>query len=151
MLKVTEKFHSHDHGQPAEVLDTLTLPYELRKKGRFKAVTDSGHEVGVFIERGKVLSEGDLLQTECGKVLRVSCQAESVVTASTEDWLAFSKVCYHLGNRHEPLQGGERWLRFQPDHVLQQLAEHYGLSTVAEKAPFDPENGAYGDFGGHHH
>lgn len=148
MLRVSQRFDGH---QPAEVLDTLTLPYELRKKGRFKAVTDGGREVGLFIERGKVLSEGELLVTECGQVLRISCQPESVVTARTDDWLAFSRICYHLGNRHVPLQVGERWLRFQPDHVLEHLVQHYGLTTVSEEAPFDPENGAYGDFGGHHH
>lgn len=148
MLKVTERFHSH---QPAEVFDTLTLPYELRKKGRFKAVTDSGHTVGLFIERGQVLAEGDLLMTEDQRVLLVRCQPEAVVTARTDDWHSFARICYHLGNRHVPLQVGELWLRFQPDHVLEKLVQHHGLETLHEQAPFDPENGAYGEFGGHGH
>ncbi len=148
MLKVTQRYANK---KPAVVADTLTLPYELRKKGRFKAATDSGLEVGLFIDRGKVLSEGELLQTDCGQVLQVRCQPEAVITARAEDWTRFARVCYHLGNRHVPLQVGDRWLRFQPDHVLEQLVRHFGLETRAEQAPFDPENGAYGDFGGHHH
>lgn len=140
MLKITQRFD----GQPAAVLDQLALPYDLRKRGRFKATTVGGREVGVFIDRGQVLSEGDLLQTECGQLIQVVAAPEAVITASADEWLAFARVCYHLGNRHVPLQVGERWLRFQPDHVLQELAERYGLTTVAEHAPFAPENGAYG-------
>ena len=140
MLKINKKFS----GTPAALFDSLSLSYDLRKRGRFKATTEAGHEVGVFIERGQVLGDGELLQTECGKLIRVIAQAETVVTASTDDWLKFSKVCYHLGNRHLPLQVGDRWLRFQPDHVLQELVELYGLTSVLEDAPFMPENGAYG-------
>lgn len=148
MLKVSQRFLGQ---QPAQIIDTLTLPFEMRKKGRFKTTTDNGTEVGLFIERGKVLSDGELLITECGKVIQVCCEAESVITARTTDWFNFSRVCYHLGNRHVPLQVGELWIRFQPDHVLEHLVQHYGLKTQHEDAPFDPENGAYGDFGGHHH
>mgnify|MGYP003676737837 FL=1 len=148
MLKVSQRYSG---SQPAEVIDRLSLPFDLRKRGRFKAVTESGRDIGLFIERGQVLQHGDLLQTECGGVIEVLAEAEAVVTASSDDWLQFAKVCYHLGNRHVPLQVGERWLRFQPDHVLQELAELYGLTTVQEQAPFSPENGAYGAHGGHSH
>ncbi len=146
MLKVTERYN----GTPAVVIDRLSLPFDLRKRGRFKASTESGREVGVFIERGQVLQDGDLLLTECNQVIQVVAQAEAVVTATATDWLQFTRVCYHLGNRHVPLQVGELWLRFQPDHVLQELAELHGLTAVNELAPFMPENGAYGAHGGHH-
>ncbi len=148
MLKVSKRYSG---SQPAEVIDRLSLPFDLRKRGRFKAVTESGRDIGLFIERGLVLQHGDLLQTECGNVIEVLAEAEAVVTAGSDDWLQFAKVCYHLGNRHVPLQVGERWLRFQPDHVLQDLAELHGLTTVQEQAPFAPENGAYGAHGGHSH
>ncbi|MEH6825684.1 MAG: urease accessory protein UreE [Motiliproteus sp.] len=147
MLRITQRFH----GQATEISDQLSLPFDLRKRGRFKAVTASGREIGLFIERGQVLADGDLLLTDCGQVIQVIAQPEPVVTARSDDWLQFAKVCYHLGNRHVPLQVGERWLRFQPDHVLQDLAELYGLSTKIEQAPFAPENGAYGAHGGHSH
>jgi urease accessory protein len=139
MLKITQRFTE----SPGAIADTLSLPYDLRKRGRFKACTENGQEVGIFIERGQVLNDGDLLLSDCGQVIQVIAQAESVITASTDDWLQFARVCYHLGNRHLPLQVGERWLRFQPDPVLQQLTELFGLTTVCEEAPFMPENGAY--------
>lgn len=145
MLKITRRFT----GSPAAVLDRLSLPYDLRKRGRFKALTDGGHEVGLFIERGQVLQDGDLLRTECDQVIQIVAEPEAVVTAHTANWHAFARVCYHLGNRHVPLQIGDRWLRFQSDHVLLELAERYGLCAIEEFAPFSPENGAYGDLGGH--
>jgi urease accessory protein len=147
MLKLTQRLEGKDH----PVDDQLSLPYDQRKRGRFKALTDSGAPVGVFIDRGQVLNDGDLLCSDSGQCIRVIAQPEPVVTATSDDWLQFAKVCYHLGNRHVPLQVGERWLRFQPDHVLQELAELYGLSTRLEQAPFSPENGAYGAHGGHSH
>ncbi len=147
MLKLTQRYQ----GPPAAVLDSLSLPFDLRKRGRFRATSDGGRDLGVFIERGQVLSDGDLLLSECGQVIRVIAQPEPVVTARADDWLTFARVCYHLGNRHVPLQVGERWLRFQPDHVLQELVELYGLRTRREDAPFAPENGAYGSQGGQGH
>lgn len=148
MLKVYQRY---EQTQPTELLDVLSLPFELRRKGRFKALTEGGLEVGIFIERGQVLRDGELLQTECGQVIQVRSRSETVVTARTDDWLAFAKACYHLGNRHVPLQVGECWLRFQPDHVLEALVQRFGLITATEEAEFSPENGAYGDSGGHHH
>lgn len=93
---------------------------------------------------------GEHLRSECGKVIKVIGALEPVTTASTDDWHTFSKVCYHLGNRHTRLQVGERWLRFKPDHVLSELVQRYHLSVSHAPAVFDPESGAY-QSGEHHH
>ena len=79
-----------------------------------------------------------------GTKVEVKGQAEEVSTALATDWLSFSKVCYHLGNRHTTVQIGELWVRFKPDHVLEQLAHKYGLIVDKTPAIFEPENGAYG-------
>lgn len=146
MLKVIEYVHSYEE---CAVHDTLTLDYDDRKRGRFKSVTDKGEEIGIFLDRGKVLYEGQALKTDCGKIIKIICKPETVVTARSEDWLVFSKCCYHLGNRHVPLQVGDRWLRFKCDHVLEEMVQMQGMKTEHEERPFDPESGAYK--GGHHH
>ncbi|MCT7656259.1 urease accessory protein UreE [Oceanimonas sp. NS1] len=120
--------------RPAD--DTLTLPFELRQKGRLRAVSDGGVELGLFLERGRVLLAGDKLVSECGRVVEVRAGAEPVITAHAADWPSFARACYHLGNRHVTLEIGERWLRFAPDHVLEHLAEHLGLCLEREQAPF---------------
>lgn len=133
----------------ASVDGSITLAFELRQKGRFKAVSDQGLELGVFLERGQVLAQDDLLQAEDGRVFKVQALPEAVITAHAQDWPSFARACYHLGNRHVTLQLGERWLRFQPDHVLEHLAEHLGLRLETHEAPFHPEAGAY--HGAHAH
>lgn len=147
MLRVSQRL-SHYHGR---IDDGLTMDFDTRQKARIKLVSDNGHHAGVFLERGKPLRVGEYLKSDCGKIFRVNGALEPVTTASTEDWLRFSKVCYHLGNRHTRLQIGERWLRFKPDHVLKELVCLYQLKVDDSPAIFEPENGAYQQAGHHHH
>ncbi len=145
MLKIIRR-SDHHHG---ECSDSVTLPYALRQKGRFKTKSKAGLDIGVFLVRGEVLQDGDCLFSECGQVFKVEAEAESVVTAVAKDWLTFAKACYHMGNRHVPMEIGELWIRFQPDHVLEEMIERFGLTCAHHNASFTPENGAYA--GGHHH
>ena len=138
---------SHIHGN---IDDSITLDHDTRKKARIKSTTDTSIDIGVFLERGHPLLVGEILKTECGKFIVVKGKAEDVATAIADDWLSFSKICYHLGNRHTSLQIGERWVRFKPDHVLEELAENYGLSINKTPAVFEPESGAYGKSGHNH-
>lgn len=147
----TRATSSHSH-----IDDTVTLDFDTRQKSRIKTHTDGGLSIGIFTERGKPLLIDEILLSDCGKAIRVQGELEPVITAHIEDWLTFSKVCYHLGNRHTRLQVGERWLRFQPDHVLTSLVEQYGLSVDDSPAIFEPESGAYSIKGAahsssHHH
>lgn len=147
MLRITQNLGQAD--APAD--DTLTLPFELRRKGRLRAISDGGTELGLFLERGRVLMDGDKLVSEDGRVFEVRAGAEPVITAHAPDWPTFTRACYHLGNRHVTLEIGECWLRFAYDHVLEHLAEHLGLRLDRDHVPFHPESGAYHGLGGHHH
>ena len=147
MLTLTENLgHAH-----TDVSDTLTLPLETRVRGRFKAVTDSGAEAGIFLERGRCLLHGDVLKAESGTLIRVLAAPEDLTEATATDWLLFAKAVYHLGNRHAAMEIGPLWCRFKPDHVLDDLALHLGLSTRPVTAPFQPETGAYHGGHGHQH
>ncbi len=42
-------------------------------------------------------------------------------------------------------------LRFQTDHVLAEMVRGLGCVVAETEAPFQPESGAYGASGGHHH
>lgn len=140
MIKVYERLpHCHE-----VITDSIALDQDTRKKARIKSTTDNGFDIGIFVERGHPLRVGEILKSECGKYIEVKGLAESVSTATSTDWLSFSKVCYHLGNRHTSMQIGELWLRFKPDHVLEELAENYGLTINKTPAVFEPESGAYG-------
>ncbi len=146
MLKAFERF---DHIHQA-IDDAITLDHDTRKKARIKGVTDKGIAIGIFMERGHPLLIGEILKTQCGLFIEIKGQAEEVTTAVATEWLTFAKVCYHLGNRHTSMQIGELWLRFKPDHVLEELAQNYGLTINHTPAVFSPENGAYAKDGHSH-
>jgi urease accessory protein len=128
----------------------IQLPYDLRKKSRFKATAACGSEVGMILPRGHILRHGTLLKNESGDVAIVLAADEQVSTAHTSDPVQLAKAAYHLGNRHVPLQVGEGWVRYQHDHVLDDMVKGLGLRVTTEQAAFEPEDGAY-SHGGHHH
>ncbi len=129
---------------------TLTLPYEQRIKSRLRVTLDDGRDAGLFLERGTSLREGDLLSDGAGFSVRVVAAPETVSIVECGDPLLFARACYHLGNRHVPLQIQEGRLSYQHDHVLDEMVQGLGLTVAVVQAPFEPEAGAYSG-GGHHH
>jgi urease accessory protein len=146
VLEIYERLGSNGAGH---VDARLVLNHEQRDKGRLRAVSAEGHEIHLFLERGKPLQVGEYLRSQCGKTVVVEGAIEPVVTALCDDWLMFSRACYHLGNRHVKMQIGPRWLRIAPDHVLEELLQLLGLQLRHDEAVFIPECGAYAH--GHHH
>jgi len=138
-----------DEGAVAGDAAKLTASWDLRQRSRFRARLDDGREVAVVLPRGGVLRHGDLLVGECGLGVEVCAAAETLSEARTQDPDLFARACYHMGNRHVPLQIAPGQLRFQPDHVLGAMLQALGLELTSVEAPFDPEAGAYG--GGHGH
>ena len=76
---------------------------------------------------------------------------EAVSTVRSRDSLALARACYHLGNRHTPLEIRDGRIRYAHDHVLDEMLRGLGLEVRAEQVPFDPEPGAYGRGEGHAH
>lgn len=146
MLELTEKI---DQADRYDVV--ISLDYDARKRGRLKVLTDSGEEAGLFLERGQVLTDGDCLKAVDGRVVLVQAAPERLVEASTSDPLLFATICYHLGNRHTPVEIGPGRVCFQPDHVLAEMCRAWGLLVSEVDQPFHPESGAYGKHSKHHH
>ncbi len=146
MLLVTEKLP-----EAAEAQAFLTLPYEERKKYRLRTALDNGQEIGLQLNREGVLRGGDYLRAEDGMVIQVKAGEESVSTVDCDDPLLLARACYHLGNRHVPLQIEQNRVRYQHDHVLDEMVQQLGLNVKHEMAPFEPESGAYHSGGGHSH
>ncbi|HEX4377184.1 MAG TPA: urease accessory protein UreE [Steroidobacteraceae bacterium] len=129
----------------------LVLPYDLRSRSRFRAQLPGGEQVGVILERGHLLRGGDRLLADDGRVIEVAAAPETVSVVHGADPQLLARAAYHLGNRHVMLQIGEGWLRYQHDHVLDDMVRGLGLNVGVEQAPFEPEAGAYAADGGHTH
>lgn len=121
----------------------LVLPFEHRQKSRLRTRLANGEEVALLMERGSVLRGGDLLQADDGRVVEVVAALETVSTVTAADPWQLARASYHLGNRHMALQVGQGWLRYQHDHVLDEMVMGLGMTVKVEQAPFEPEGGAY--------
>ena len=126
----------------------LIMPYELRQKCRLRTQTTTGEETGLFLPRGSVLRDGDFLEAEDGRIVKVTAKLEKVLQVGCPDPVHLARIAYHLGNRHVALQIGAGWLRIVNDYVLRQMVEGLGAIVVPVEAAFEPEPGAYG---GHQH
>lgn len=144
MLRIETKLTKVEQSQVS-----LTLPFDLRQKSRLRATLDDGREAALVLPRGEVLRSGECLRAEDGTIISIKAAAETVSTVSCADPVLLARACYHLGNRHVPLQIGAGWCRYLHDHVLDDMVRGLGLSVSCEQAPFEPEGGAYAQ--GHAH
>lgn len=129
----------------------LTLPFDARKRSRQRVRLSNGAEAALVLARGTLLRGGDLLELEGGVPVLVQAADESVSTVFADSPLLLTKVAYHLGNRHVPLQVADDWLRYQHDHVLDAMVRGLGARVVAQVGAFEPEGGAHGGGHGHSH
>jgi len=112
-------------------------------RARQRVTLDDGTEAGLFLERGQLLRDGDLIASDDGLIVRIRAATEAVSTVRCTDPLLLARACYHLGNRHVPLQIAPGLLRYQPDPVLDAMLRGLHLTVTVEQAPFEPEAGAY--------
>lgn len=149
MIELTQ-INSHNSEAPDGF---LSLSIDSRIKSRLKVTLDDGRDAGLFLPRGHILRGGEQLTSQCGLVVEVKAAPEMVSTVYCGDAHLLTRVAYHLGNRHVPLQVEPGWVRYQHDHVLDEMVEGLGAKVTTEKEPFEPEGGAYGgkSGGGHHH
>jgi urease accessory protein len=138
MIEITEKID----GLPVTFF-IATLNYDQRQKSRLRIELDGGREAGIMLERGTILRDGDFLRATNGMVIQIRAAKEEVTIGLTLNSHLFSRACYHLGNRHVPLQIEENWLSFQRDHVLEEMVTKLGLEVKHAIAAFQPEGGAY--------
>ncbi|MGF1704731.1 urease accessory protein UreE [Enterovibrio baiacu] len=153
MIEFTQRISAeHDKNHASPVTGTVSLGIDARIKSRIKVALDDGRDAGLFLPRGITLRDGDVLVSTEGEHVRVVAAEEKVSTAKADSPLLLARLSYHLGNRHVPLQVGDGWVRYQHDHVLDEMVGLLGGAVVVEMAPFEPEAGAYGGHSsGHHH
>lgn len=148
MIYLTQRL-DHTH----RVTASVTLPIDIRVKSRARVTLNDGREAGLMLPRGLLLRSGDLLTTEDGsEVIEVIAAPESVSVVRCADPFLLAKACYHLGNRHVPLQILPDELRYHHDHVLDAMLRQLSLEVTFAQLPFEPEAGAYAsESHGHHH
>ncbi len=134
---------------------TVQLDWDVRQKSRFAATDSTGRALAVFLPRGTVVRGGDVLVADDGSLVRVLAAPQAVlrITPCAQHGTPFdlTRAAYHLGNRHVPIQLAPTYLQIEPDHVLADMLRAMHLTVEEVLAPFEPEGGAYGGHGAHHH
>jgi len=143
MIALTQRL---DHPHP--VTARVTLPIDVRVKSRARVVLDDGRDAGLMLPRGLLLRGGDLLTSADGsEVVEVIAAAEPLSVVRCTDPFLLARACYHLGNRHVPLQILPGELRYHHDHVLDEMLQRFDLEVTFASLPFEPEAGAYASEG----
>jgi len=116
MIKFTHLVHHHHDADNHDKMDTkntvkLTLCLTMleRTKSRLKITLNDGSDAGLFLPRGTVLKEHDIVESDDGIQAVITAAEEAVSTVYSDDLLLLAKACYHLGNRHVPLQVEAGW------------------------------------------
>ncbi|EIU8090398.1 urease accessory protein UreE [Escherichia coli] len=129
---------------PAQTTASVTLPVDMRVKSRIKVTLNDGRQAGLLLPRGLLLRDGDILSNENGdEFIKVIAADEAVSVVRCADPFMLAKACWHLGNRHVPLQIMPGELRYYHDHVLDDMLRQFGLDVDFAHLPFEPEAGAY--------
>ena len=142
-----------------EAVGALTLDFDARHRRRTVLMTDQGEEILLNLPKAVAMADGDGLQLEDGKWLKVQAAAELIVEVRHNNPDQLMRLAWHLGNRHFPTDIRNRVLHIRPDHVIEDMLQHLGADLQKVWAPFQPEGGAYGGHGhqhahddsGHHH
>jgi len=129
---------------------SLTLDFDSRHRRRIRLTADQGEDVLLDLGKAVAMADGDGLQLEDGRWLRVQAAAETVVEVRHKDPHQLVRLAWHLGNRHLPTEIRDHVLRIRPDHVIEHMLRGFGADLAQVHAAFQPEGGAYGGHGHHH-
>jgi urease accessory protein len=135
--------HTRGHWPADAAVDAVTLPYLDRHRRRMRLVADSGTPFLLDLARTQHLTEGDGLELDDGRYIRVNAAAEPVIEVEAESPSGLLRIAWHIGNRHLPLQVVDDRLRLRADHVIAEMIIGLGGRVAWHQAPFDPEIGAY--------
>lgn len=151
------KMHSATIHRPAghwpeeKAADSLTLDFDARHRRRIRMVANHGEELLLDLPKAVAMADGDGLQLDDGRWLKIHAAAEPVVEIRHKDPNQLVRLAWHLGNRHLPTEIQNRVLRIRPDHVIEDMLRRFGADLINMLAPFQPEGGAYGGHAHDHH
>lgn len=138
------------HWPQERAAGALTLDFDGRHRRRIRLTTDQGEDVLLDLPKAVAMGEGDALQLDDGRLLKVRAAAEPIVEVRHKEPDQLMRLAWHLGNRHLPTEIRDQMLRIRPDAVIETMLYGFGAELVKVRAPFQPEGGAYGGHRHHH-
>ena len=137
----------HSHGRA--VVDTVILDYAQRSAEKLTVTGVKGIIVDIDLHQAARLRTDDLLVLDNGTLVEVVAAPEPLIEARAADVAGLSRLAWHLGDRHVPVQVLPNRLRARRDSAIESLLASLGAKVTMIDAPFEPEGGAYAS--GHDH
>src|SRR5262245_50135473 len=114
------------HWPKEKAAGSLTLDFDARHRRRISLTTDQSEDVLLDLPNAIAMADGDGLQLEDGRWLRVQAAAELVVEVRHKDRDQLIRLAWHLGNRHLPTEIRNQVLRLRFDHVIEDMLRRFG-------------------------
>lgn len=124
--------------------DRIRLNFDDRFRRRKRLVAASGREFLLDLPEPRILHDGDGLVLVSGTVVTVEAEEEDLLEVSSDDPSLLTRIAWHLGNRHQPVEILPACLRLRDDPVIARLLDSLGVSFHHIRAGFNPEPGAPG-------
>jgi urease accessory protein len=118
------------HWPKEKAAGSLTLDYDARHRRRIRLTADLGEDILLDLPKAVAMADGDGLQLEDGRWLKVQAAAEPIVEVRHKDPDQLVRLAWHLGNRHLPTEIRSRVLRIRPDHVIEEMLCGFGADLA---------------------
>ena len=150
MLRATSVIQaSHRHDRP--VADTVILGHEQRSAQKITVTGAKGTVVEIDLHMPVRLRTDDLLLLDDGALVEVVAAPEPLIEARAADLPGLSRLAWHLGDRHIPVQILPNRVRALRSEATETLLKSLGAKIAMIDAPFEPEGGAYALSQAHDH
>jgi len=136
--------------------EKITVSRLESRRARMRKTTDKGTDVGITLEPGSILRNGDVVFHSNEKMITVELEPENVavLTFKREDatdselFEVAVKIGHALGNLHRPIkvEGEKVFLPIQADSEIELLNKTFAhildhLTITKDKMVFEPEEG----------
>ena len=150
MLRATSVINAaHRHGRP--VADIVILDYAQRSAEKVTVTGAKGTVFDIDLHMPVRLRTDDLLLLDDGTLVEVVAAPEPLIEARASDLAGLSRLAWHLGDRHIPVQVLTNRVRARREAAVETLLTSLGAKVTKIDAPFEPEGGAYALSQAHDH
>lgn len=117
-----------DYNTNDKSIDKVKMSADDRLKQIVRLVSDSGVEIGINLEDGKHLHNGDVLGEDETKVFVLDFLPQDVLLIKPKDIMQMGFVAHSIGNRHIPAVFEDGEMIIEDDYLITQWLDSNGVA-----------------------
>ncbi|MGG5738266.1 MULTISPECIES: urease accessory protein UreE [Bacillus cereus group] len=122
----------NDFSNTKKHLDKILISSELLLKRVQKLFSESGFEIGVSLDNGETLKNGDILYEDEHRIVYIEVLPEEVIVITPTSIKEMGIIAHNLGNRHLPAQFDEGCMILANDYLVEELLKKEGVPYQKE-------------------